>query len=348
MNCTIRKQGRRLLLLAGAFFLASQFTAAGKEWAVYRGGDGPGAGKNIVFVTGDEEYRSEESMPQMAKILSVHHGFDCTVLFAINKEDGTIDPYQNDNIPGLHLLQSADLMVIFIRFRDLPPEQMQHIIDYIHSGKPIIGVRPSVAAFKFNRYQDQPYAKYDYTYKGDDFYGGFGRQVLGETWIKHYGKHQEESTRGLIAAGMENHPIVQGCRDIWGPSDVYGLTTLEGECTPLIMGQVLSGMNPDDPPNPEKNLTPVAWLKKHRGAPDRESYVFTTTMGHGDDFHSEGFRRLLVNACYWLLGVENITPAASKVDIVGAYNPNPIGFHRHKTGLKPVDHQWPEPPPKQD
>ncbi|MGC9327032.1 MAG: hypothetical protein ACP5I1_05325 [Candidatus Hinthialibacter sp.] len=343
MNHAIRCHGKRFWLLAGAFFLAMQF-AAGRDWTVYQGGDGPGAGKKIIFVTGDEEYRSEESMPQMAKILSVHHGFHCTVLFAINQEDGTIDPYQNNNIPGLHLLQSADLMVIFIRFRDLPPEQMQPIIDYLHSGKPIIGVRPSVAAFKFDRYQDQPYAKYDYTYRGDDFYGGFGRQVLGETWIKHYGKHQEESTRGIIAPGMEDHLIVQGCREIWGPSDVYGLTALEGDCTPLILGQVLTGMNPDDPPHPEKELIPVAWLKKRASASGRESYVFTTTMGHGDDFKCEGFRRLLVNACYWLLGLENKAPAASNVDLVGAYNPNPIGFHGHKTGLKPVDHRWPEPP----
>ena len=77
---------------------------------------GHAKGKNIVLISGDEEYRSEESLPQLAKILSTYHGFRCTVLFAINPKDGTIDPNQLDNIPGLEALDSADLMVILTRF----------------------------------------------------------------------------------------------------------------------------------------------------------------------------------------------------------------------------------------
>jgi hypothetical protein len=54
------------------------FTAAAEDqWLSYKGGAGPGKGKKIVFVTGDEEYRSEESMPAMARILAKRHGFDC-------------------------------------------------------------------------------------------------------------------------------------------------------------------------------------------------------------------------------------------------------------------------------
>ena len=89
-------------------------------WIVFKGTDGPGRGKHIVFVTGDEEYRSEESMPQLAKILAVRHGFTCTVLFAIDPATGEIDPMVLDNIPGLAALDTADLMVLFTRFRDLP------------------------------------------------------------------------------------------------------------------------------------------------------------------------------------------------------------------------------------
>ena len=113
---------------------------------VYEGDAGPGKGKHIVLVSGDEEYRSEEALPQLGKILARHHGFKCTVLFAIDPETGTIDPTAS-NIPGLEALDSADLMVIFTRFRDLPDEQMKHIVDYLDAGKPVVGIRTATHAF---------------------------------------------------------------------------------------------------------------------------------------------------------------------------------------------------------
>ena len=311
-------------------------SAAQAKPLVLKGGKGPGKGKHIVFLVGDEEYRSEDSMPQLAKILSVHHGFKCTVLFAINKETGEIDPKTLDNIPGLKALEKADMMVMFLRFRELPDVQMKYIIDYTNSGKPIMGLRTSTHAFNYRKLKDSPYAKY--SFRSKEFDGGYGRQVFGETWINHYGRHQVESTRGLIAKGMENHPIVRGCDDIWGESDVYGLTELAGDCKPLVMGQVLVGMNPDDKPNADKKLVPVAWTKTYTGDKGKTSRVFTTTMGHSFDLNSEGFRRLLVNACYWGLEMEDEIPARSKVDFVGEYNPSKIGMGKHKTGLKPSDH----------
>jgi hypothetical protein len=286
-------------------------------------------------VTGDDEYRSEESMPQLAKILSAYHGFTCTVLFAINPADGTLNPEQADHIPGTEALASADLMVMFTRFRDLPDDQMKPIVAYLNSGKPIMGLRTATHAFNFKTHTT--YAKYSFRDKG--FEGGFGRQVLGETWINHYGKHNVESTRGVVAPGMEAHPIVKGCEDIWGPSDVYGITTLHGDCQPLIMGQVLKGMQPTDPPVQDREPLPVAWIKTYTGDTGKTAKVFTTTMGHAGDLQSEGFRRLLVNACYWLTGLESDIPARAKVDLIGPYEPNPIGFGGHKKGLKPSDFQ---------
>jgi len=310
-----------------------------EPWVVFEGTEGPGTGKHIVLVTGDEEYRSEDSMPQLAKILAVHHGFKCTVLFAVNKETGEIDPQTLDNIPGLEALKTADLMVMFLRFRELPDEQMKYIIDYTNSGKPIVGLRTATHAFNYRKRKDSPYAKY--SFRDKQFDGGYGRQVLGETWINHYGRHQRESTRGLVAKGMENHPIVKGIDDIWGESDVYGITTLSGDSKPLIMGQVLSGMDPEDKPNPDKEPVPVAWTKTYTGEEGKTSRVFTTTMGHSFDFKNEGVRRLLVNACYWAMGMEEKIPAKSKVDLVGRYDPNGIGVGKHKKGLKPSDHKLP-------
>jgi type 1 glutamine amidotransferase len=310
-----------------------------KSGVVLKGRKGPGKDKNIVFVIGDDEYRSEDLMPQLAKILAVRHGFKCTLLFATNKKTGEIDPSTLDNIPGLKALEKADLMVMFLRFRELPDKQMKYIIDYTNSGKPIIGLRTSTHSFNYRKNKNSPYAKY--SFRDKEFDGGYGRQVFGETWINHYGHHNRESTRGLIAKGMENHPIVKGIDDIWGPSDVYGLTTLTGDSKPLIMGQVLSGMDPKDKPNTNKKLVPVAWTKTYTGEKGKTSRVFTTTMGHGDDLKSEGFRRLLVNACYWAMEMEDKIPAKSNVNIVGEYKPNRIGMGGHKKGLKPSDHKLP-------
>ena len=323
------------LMIVSLICLFGNQARAEDPWIVFDGYDGPGKGKHIVLIAGDDEYRSEDLIPQLGKILAKHLGFKCTVLFAINKEDGTIDPSTLDNIPGLDVLKDADLMVIFLRFRDLPDEQMKCIVDYTNSGKPIIGLRTATHAFNFRKHKT--YAKY--SFRAREFKGGFGRQVLGETWIAHYGQHQRESTRGLIAKGMENHPVVRGCEDIWGPSDVYAITTLSGDSKPLVMGQVLVGMNPKDKPNPDKKLVPIAWIKSYTGEEGKTSRVFTTTMGHGGDLKSEGFRRLLVNACYWGMGMEDKISAKSRVDFVGEYSPNPIGMGRHKKGLKPSDHK---------
>jgi hypothetical protein len=338
--CTM-KRASQLSVVAAVLLMCFPCNHARAEdpWLVLDGYDGPGKGKHIVLLAADDEYRAEELIPQLAKILAVHHGFKCTVLFAINKEDGTIDPSTLDNIPGLQFLKSADLMVMFLRFRELPDEQMKCIMDYTNSGKPIIGLRTSTHPFNYSTRKDSPYAKYSFQSK--DPKGGYGRLVFGETWVSHYGQHQRESTRGLIAKGMEKHPIVRGIKDgdIWGPSDVYGLTTLHGDCKPIIMGQVLVGMYPEDKPRADRELVPVAWIKSYTGERGKTARIFTTTMGHAGDLKNEGFRRLLVNACYWCQGMEDKIPAKSKVDLVGEYDPSPIGMGAHKKGLKPFDHK---------
>ena len=314
--------------------------SAAEEWIVFDGGDGPGAGKHIVLVSGDEEYRSEETMPQLGNILAKHHGFKCTVLFAIDREDGTINPNQNDNIPGLEALDSADLMIIFLRFRDLPDEQMKHIVDYVQSGRPIIGMRTATHAFNIK--SESRYVHYSFQSK--DWEDGFGRQVLGETWVNHHGHHGKQSTRGLIAAGMRSHPILRGIDDgdIWGPTDVYGVRLpLPSDCRPLVMGQVLEGMQPTDKPLPgEKNdpIMPVAWIKTYTPESGKTARVFTTTMGASQDFQSEGLRRLLVNACYWTLGMVGAIVPNANVELVGDYDPLPFGFGRFEKGVKPSDH----------
>lgn len=306
-----------------------------EHWIVYDGSEGAGTGKHIVLVSGDEEYRSEEALPLLAQILAVHHGFKCTVLFAIDQETGEIDPEEQTNIPGLHNLETADMMVLFTRFRELPDDQMKYIVDYTNAGKPVIGLRTATHAFSYSRNLQSPYAKY--SFNSEEFDGGYGRQVLGETWINHHGHHGKESTRGVIDAGMSEHPILKGVEDIWGPTDVYGTTTLAGDAQVLLHGQVLVGMEPSDPPKPDTATMPLAWIKTYTGDQGVASRVFCTTMGASVDLESKGLRRLLVNACYWCMGLEYQIPGQSRVDYVDEFNPTFFGFGTFKRGMRPSD-----------
>lgn len=298
------------------------------EPLVFEGKKGPGRGKHIVFLVGDQEYRSEESMPALARLLAEQHGFKCTVLMPVNRA-GENDIGVTDNLAGLEALRTADLMVMFLRMLELPDAQAKEIIDYTNSGRPIAALRTSTHPFNYAKRKDSPYARYSFNSK--DPAGGYGRAVFGETWINHYGIHQKESTRGVVVPGQEKHPILKGVKDVWGPSDVYGLTTLAGDCVPILLGQVLAGMEPSSPPNTEKKLTPVAWTKSYTGDSGKTARVFVTTMGHAGDFLNEGFRRLVVNGCYWALGMEKRINAKSNVAFPASYQPSPIGFRKPRS-----------------
>src|SRR5258708_6171891 len=238
-------------------------SATAADRLVIPGKNGPGKGKRIVLVSGDEEYRSEQALPQLARILSQRHGFDCTVLFAIDPKDGTINPNQNDNIPGLEALDSADLMILFARFRDLPDAQMKHIVDYVESGRPIVAMRTATHAFDLKT--SPTYRRY--TWNSKEWEGGFGRQVLGETWVDHHGRHAVQSTRGIVVSGQERHPILSGIGSgaIWVPTDVYKVRfPLPGDTQPLVLGAVLDGMNTSDAPVARPKNDPMIPVARSR------------------------------------------------------------------------------------
>ncbi len=115
---------------------------------------------HVVFISGDEEYRSEESLPMLAKILDRTYGFRVSVCYALNPE-GKVDPNVLTNIAGLEALDDADLVVMFTRFRKLPDDQLARIKKYADSGRPMMGFRTATHAF---RYDGPPHAaemKYD-------------------------------------------------------------------------------------------------------------------------------------------------------------------------------------------
>jgi hypothetical protein len=273
----------------------------------------------------------------------VRHGFKCTVVFPINPADGTIDPLTLTNMPGIAALDSADLCVMGLRFRELPDWQMKHFVDYFHAGKPFIALRTSTHAFKYDHNKTSPYARFDW--HSTVWPGGFGRQVLGETWVDHHGRHGFESTRGVINDACASSPLLRGVSDIWVPTDVYEVRNLPQDAQILVWGEVLSGMKPTDPPveGPKNHpMMPVVWLRHYKGANGKTSKILTTTMGAAVDLQNASLRRLLVNAAYWAVGLEKKIPARADVDYVGEYHPSWFGFGKFKHGVKPEDLALPQ------
>ena len=310
----------------------------GKDWVEYEGKSGPGKGKHIVLLSGDEEYRSEEALPMLGKILSQLHGFKCTVLFPINPTDGTIDPNVQTNIPGFEKVKEADLVVLFFRFRELPDEQMRHFVEHIEGGKPIIAIRTSTHAFQYSRNKKSPFAKYDWRNK--EWPGGFGQQVLGDTWVSHHGNHGTQSARGVINKEHGQHPVLRGVEDIWGPTDVYGIIHLPADAKVLVYGQVIEGMKPSDKPvEGKKNdpMMPMIWVRDYKAESGKVCRTLTSTIGAAVDLESEGLRRLFVNACYWMTGLD--VPQKADVTYVGEFKPTFFGFNKARKGVKPVEHE---------
>ena len=326
------------------------------EWLQWKGN--PEKAK-IVLISGDEEYRSEETLVQLAKILNVNHGFNCTVLFAQNPNyPGIVNPNYQNNIPGLVALVDADLMIILTRFRALPDLQMRYIDDYLKSGKPVLGMRTATHAFKFGTGPiKSSYAHYGNYYKENNVWkGGFGKLILGEKWIAHHGAHGQQSTLGIVPKTSRDHPVFKGILpgSIWGATDVYAIRLpMVNDAVPLLLGQVTERNGPYDKLDPffgmrlsdskrgaivkRKNergatvsidlnapMMPIAWIKNYQIPKGKQGRVFATTMGASTDLVAEGTRRMLVNAAYWCLGLK--VPEKSKVDLIGNYQPSQYGF----------------------
>ena len=202
------------LLLAPLACLCS-FASAQDYLEIAAKPGGAGQGKSVVLVAGDELYRTEETMPMLAKILSQKHGFKTTVLFAINPDGGYIDANFQNNIPGTEALDSADLLIIGTRFRQLPDDQLARFAKYLDAGKPVIGIRTATHAFTGD-------AK-----TGDFKWADFGLKILGERWVNHHGKHKVEGTRSVVEAANATHAVLRGVEEIFGLSDVYGIANLD-------------------------------------------------------------------------------------------------------------------------
>ncbi len=290
-------------------------TAAAAENA---GNDRP----HVVFVTGDEEYRSEESMPMLARILKHRYGFEVTVCYALD-DDGVIDPNRSDHIQGLESLGEADMMVMKTRFRRLPEDQLRHIVDFAESGKPMAGFRTATHAFRYG--EDHPNHRMD---------NEWPKAVFGQRWIRHYGGANSTEVEGI--GGRADHPVLRGVAPFHARSWLYHVVPLHENAEPLLEGRAVEGAEPGGERFGEAN--PVAWTHRYEGE-HGTSRVFFTTLGHPFDFFDESMRRLAVQGFFWALGREDEIPADGlNVDFVGDYEPNDAGFgDRYKPNLRPAD-----------
>jgi hypothetical protein len=314
-----------------AFSAFALMSVSAGDTLVLKGKDGPGKGKHIVLVTGDEEYRSEESGPMLAKILSEKHGFDCTVVFSWT--DGYIDPNNQGGLRGLAALDSADLMIIGTRFRKPTDAQAKHVTAFLNKGKPVIGFRTATHAFNGG----QKFGEGD----GAIGFGEFGRKVLGEQWVNHHGGHKHEGARGVIETANKDHAVLKGVGDVFAPSDVYGVKHLTDADTILMRGAVTKTLDPMSP-NIEggKNdpMQALVWLHPYI-APDgkTEGKSLCTTAGASVDFVNEGLRRIIVNGAYHLTGLK--VPEKADVAYVDPFYPSFYGFISDKEWWPKADLQ---------
>jgi len=293
--------------------------------------------RNVVLIAGDEEYRTEESMPMLAKILSRHHNFHCTVLFSFGPDGADyIDPNNQHGMRGLDALDDADLMIIGTRFRRPSEDQAEHITNYLNAGKPVIGIRTATHAFtgpgEF----------------GNVSYGTFGRMILGEQWVSHHGHHKREGARGVIEEAHVRHPILNGVQELFAPSDVYGVIHLTDSDQILLRGAITKTLDPESAilDNDDRNdpMHPLAWLHEYqRPNENGTGQAFCTTAGASVDLLNEDLRRLLVNAAYQLTG-RKVLPKAN-VEFVDPFYPSFYGFINDKTywktaNMKPEDYGW--------
>lgn len=287
------------------------------------------AAPHIVFVTGDEEYRSEESMPMLARMVEREFGATTEVLFALDSS-GTVNPNVNDNIAGLEALEKADMMIMFTRWRKLPDEQAKYILDFAESGKPMAGFRTTTHAF---------------LYKDDSLRQHLNNEwptaVFGQQWITHHG-HFDDGHDPLTSVALiedTQSPILNGVQPFDAYSWLYHVDGGEWNINPktkhLLRGTSLRSNHEAGGRLDQFPMTnPVAWTNDYKGA-----RVFFTTLGHPFDWKNDNMRRLTLNGIAWALGKEEDIPAGGfDPTIVGSYSPNNSGFgEKFKQGLKPID-----------
>lgn len=233
----------------------------------------PAQAAKLVFMIGEDEYLTWETLPAFAKSDVEPAGHRVTFIHA--------DAADKNNFPGLvEALKDADLLLVSVRRRTPPKEQLDAVRAFLAAGRPLIGIRTASHAFALrpkDKLVDDRHANWQQ----------FDPEVLGG----NYGDHHKAKDKTIltIAPGAESHAILKEVKvsELIGNGTLYKNTPLAKTATPLLIGGI-----------PNQPAEPVAWT--HRYGP-KQAKVFYTSFGHADDFKQPAFRRLMLNAIAWAL-----------------------------------------------
>ncbi len=281
MNSSIKPNRRVFLQRAASLLALSPLSRVGALAAQPAITTGRAKKPYIVFVTGDHEYSGELTLPFIAAELEKNYGVQTKVVKAYPDQNGEKD------ITGLEALREADLAVFFLRWRLLPEDQLQHIDDYLKSGKPVMGFRTTTHAFNYpaDDARKRWNAFGEFAFGSPPGWGGVAQHT-------HYGHNSTTDVTAIPEA--VKHPILTGVAPAFhAASWLYRVLPnypAKG-AVPLLMGK---SVNPDKPAIDN----PVAWTWKNEWG----GKTFFTTLGHPEDFQVESFQRLVVNAIHWELG----------------------------------------------
>lgn len=291
--------------------------------------------KHIVFLSGDEEYRSEEGLPMLAQMMSRHHGFECSVLFSLNDE-GMVDPENQKSLSNPEILDKADMIVMLLRFRQWDGSAMEKFEAAYLRGVPIIALRTSSHAFIYDK--KSKWHRYSSKSEVQGWERGFGDKVLGEWWGFHHGRHKKEGCRSVVEKEQSENTVLNGVGEFFCLADVYRADPPR-DSTILLRGAVTKSLEPDSVNlEGEKNnpMQPIAWTRLVENEKGNTNRVFMCTMGAAIDLQEESLRRLIANAIFW--GFERVVPEKLNVEIPSSYKPTMYGFKTYKKNMRPVDH----------
>lgn len=224
----------------------------------------------VVFLSAESEYGAVETLPEFAHELQIKYGLSCEILQG-SPEKRSEDRHE---LAGLEALVNADLAVVFMRRRALHPDQMKYFRDYVAAGKPLIALRTASHAFDTRGRAPEGYAEWP----------TFDPEILGGNYHGHHGAGPRCTV--TIAADAEDHPILAGVKlPFISDGSLYEVRPLAESTTQLLIGTI-----------PDKEPEPVAWTNRVG-----RSRVFSTSLGHPDDFTNVSFRQMLVNAVFWAM-----------------------------------------------
>jgi type 1 glutamine amidotransferase/nicotinamidase-related amidase len=225
---------------------------------------------HLVIIMAEQEYETDVSLPKFAAE-NLGKAFRVSLVFADDKE--------RNKIPGIEVIEDADLVLFSVRRRVLPKKQMALIKKYVAAGKPVVGIRTASHAFSL-RGKEPP--------KGYADWPEFDATVFGGSYHGHH-KNDLKSIVTINPAQKQN-PILTGIPDKPFPQaySLYEVTPLAKGTTVLMTAEIKG-----------KPVEPVAWTFQRKDG----GRSFYTSLGHVGDFKQPEFVRLLTNGIYWAAGL---------------------------------------------